>query len=156
MRAAFLVQGRQPAGRSRGDRAHRKMNAVAQAGQQALGTERHLLQGRVVGDHRDHDAAGLDRLGRAARQNRAAFHQRPGLFGRAVIDTQPKTRLQQIRRHRKSHPAQTDEADGLFHGALSSPVLACDEPNTRHYWADRRTGNAQTARWRPRSISTSI
>src|SRR5258707_15009235 len=83
-------------------RRHRRHDAVV--------TERHVLGGRVVGQHREHDVTTAG-FGDGARRGCAFPHKGFRLGGGAVVDADAVTRLQQIGRHAAAHVAQADESD---------------------------------------------
>ena len=115
MAARFLMHTGQFSGRLGRDRAHRKVHAVLETAQDAVGSERHRLKARIVGNHRHHDAPRFDGLSRRPRENCSLFRQRPRLFSRAVVDAKAKAGLEQIDRHGGAHRPQADPADGFFH-----------------------------------------
>ena len=118
------MEVREPACRARRNRAHREVNAVPQAGEQAIWTQGNILDRPVVGHHGHHDAAGLGRLGRAARETRSLLQQGPGLVGGAVVDAQAEASLTQVGRHGQAHAAQANEADGFFHRSTLLSIAA--------------------------------
>ena len=46
------------------------------------------------------------------------LEQRPGFFGGAVMDAEAEAGLDEIRRHRKAHASEADEADRFSHRTL--------------------------------------
>jgi hypothetical protein len=129
----FGIRGRQALGHRDTDGARRDMRrALSQRRHDALLTtrvaERHVLDGLVVGQHREHHrtAAGF---GDAARRSRALLDKGFGFSRGAVVDGDVMTRIQQVCRHAAAHVPQADESD--LHGihpssfrALFGPLLA--------------------------------
>jgi hypothetical protein len=86
------------------DRAHLRPHRVAE-----LDAVHRVLDGRGVGEHRDHDLGAVRRLGGAVADRRAL--DRLGALARAVPDPEIVTRGHQAAAHRAAHRSGPDQGD---------------------------------------------
>ena len=89
--------------------------------------ERYLLDGRVVGQHRDHDV-GSARVGRRGGRRGTGGHEVVSALRRTVPDGEIEAGLQQICGHRPAHVAEPDETDS--HDSLRVHVLRSQRTRT--------------------------
>ena len=89
------------------------MNAVfRQTRSDAVVTEDGAFECAIVGEHREHDAAG--RGGRRSVRDRAAFPcEFFGTRARSIVDGHVVSGFDEITRHGAAHGAETDESDFL-------------------------------------------
>ena len=93
---------------------HRDVNSVGrEALRERILASHQRVEGGIVGEHRDHDAARMRDVAGAIRAMRALADERLGFCRGAIINDEMVSGGEQIRRHRHSHRTQSDKSDFL-------------------------------------------
>src|SRR5208282_3684904 len=101
---------------------HREVNSIRRDSLRERILARHeRLDRGIVREHRDYDAPRMRDVAGALGAARAPGNERLSLRRGAVINRQMESRGEQVRRHRQTHRAQSDESDFLCH-RLSLPL----------------------------------